>query len=82
MREGDSVVFVEVKYRGRTARARGAESVSGGQRRRLEGAASAWLERHGLAPLRFDVVAIDDGGRGLRLAHLRGGFSATGRSGI
>ena len=50
-REAGVVVFVEVKYRGRTARARGAESVSGGQRRRL-----GHITKQGNSLLRFLLV--------------------------
>lgn len=60
MAEGDSVVFVEVRYRGSAAFGGGAASVDAGKRRRLVRAAQAWLlrhPRHADAPCRFDVIA-------------------------
>jgi putative endonuclease len=79
MRDGDAVVFVEVKYRGPGARVRGAEAVGMPQRLRLERAASAWATRHGLCDLRFDAVLLDEDGEGLTLRHVRGAFQASGR---
>lgn len=60
MTEGDSVVFVEVRYRGSAAFGGGAASVDAGKRRKLVRAAQVWLlrhPRHADAPCRFDVVA-------------------------
>jgi putative endonuclease len=61
MREGDVVVFVEVRLR-RDDRFGGAlASVDAGKRRRLARAARAWLAANPSladAPCRFDVVAV------------------------
>lgn len=60
MAEGNSVVFVEVRYRGSAAFGGGAASVDAGKRRKLVRAAQAWLLRHpghADAPCRFDVIA-------------------------
>jgi putative endonuclease len=64
MRDGDSVVFVEVRYRGGGRFGGGIESVHAGKQRRLIAAASLFLQSQpALArlPCRFDVVAL--GGR-------------------
>lgn len=64
LRDGDSVAFVEVRFRRRSDFGSGAESVSVSKRRRLIAAAQHYLQRHpGLAdrPCRFDVVAIGPG---------------------
>lgn len=58
-RRGDLLVFVEVKRRGRAEAA--AEAIAARQRRRIERAAAAFLQRHpGLARcrLRFDAVLL------------------------
>ncbi|MCX7557248.1 YraN family protein [Xanthomonadaceae bacterium JHOS43] len=61
MRDGDILVFVEVRYR-RDARFGGASlSVTGTKRRRIAQAANLWLASHpreAQRPCRFDVVAI------------------------
>jgi putative endonuclease len=61
MRDGDTVAFVEVRYR-RSERFGGAAgSVDHRKRRRMVLAARAWLNGHrGLAnaPCRFDVVTV------------------------
>lgn len=63
-----TIVFVEVRYRGRSALGDALESVDRAKRMRLRRAALAWLQRHADpdAPARIDVVAIgpaptDDG---------------------
>ena len=60
MRDGATLAFVEVRYRGIAAFGGGAASVDAGKRRRLVHAAQAWLlvhPQHADAPCRFDVVA-------------------------
>ena len=59
MRDGATVVFVEVRYRASSAFGGGAASVDAGKRRRLVRAAQAFLQQHpehADAPCRFDVV--------------------------
>ena len=59
-REGDTLVFVEVRYRSSNAFGGGAASVDAGKQRRLVRAAQAYLlrhPRHADAPCRFDVIA-------------------------
>jgi putative endonuclease len=75
-RDGDVVVFVEVKER--TGRSHGAaiEAVTWAKRRKVVQAARAYAALHGLseARLRFDVVAIDWEASGPRLRHDEGAF--------
>ncbi|HET6603844.1 MAG TPA: YraN family protein [Xanthomonadaceae bacterium] len=62
MREGEALVFVEVRLRGSGARVDAATSVDRGKQRRLARAASAWLAARpamSTRPCRFDVVALD-----------------------
>ena len=62
MRDGDCVVFVEVRYRGSSAQGGAAASVAAGKRGRLGRAAALYLQAHpALAdrPCRFDVIAFD-----------------------
>jgi len=59
MRDGDCVVFVEVRYRGSAAFGGGAASVDGRKQRRLVRAAQVFLQRFtsfAQGPCRFDVV--------------------------
>ncbi|QDA56879.1 YraN family protein [Thermomonas aquatica] len=63
MHDGDSLVFVEVRYRASALFGGGAASVDAGKRRKLVLAAQAFLlahPQHADSPCRFDV--IDAGG--------------------
>ena len=75
-RDGDVVVFVEVKERRGASHGSAVESVSAGKRHRLVRAARLYAARHGLSEsaLRFDVVAIDWGEQGARIRHEPGAF--------
>jgi len=77
-REGDVVVFVEVRYRGDARHGGGAESIDYGKRRRLERAAMLFLHRHGFddAHCRFDVVEADGNAEAPRLRWIRDAFRA------
>lgn len=59
-RDGDTIVFVEVKTRSGTAHGRPAEAVGPRKRSRLLRAARHWLHRRGAgeSPCRFDVVEV------------------------
>lgn len=59
-RDGDTLVFVEVKTRAGTAHGRPAEAVDYRKRGRILRAARVWLHRHGATerPCRFDVVEV------------------------
>lgn len=62
-RDGDTLVFVEVKVREGDECGTAAEAVTRPKQRRLGRMAADYLARRGIAPqpCRFDVVAIDAG---------------------
>ncbi|MFC3283601.1 YraN family protein [Litchfieldella rifensis] len=58
MRDGDTLVFIEVKHRADTRHGHPLEMVTASKQRRLIKAARFYLHRNGLScPCRFDVVA-------------------------
>ncbi|HET7611629.1 MAG TPA: YraN family protein [Rhodanobacteraceae bacterium] len=62
MRDGDTLVFVEVRYRHHTRFGGGAASVGPAKRGKLTRAAQGFLQAHprlASMPCRFDVVAFD-----------------------
>lgn len=64
MREGDTIVFVEVRLRRHAGFGDGFDSVDHRKRLKLARAAQLWLLRHPAladAPCRFDVVSIGAG---------------------
>lgn len=79
MREGEVLVFVEVRHRSASRFGGGAESVTRAKRRRLVQAANAFLGAHprlaGL-PCRFDVVEAEGDAQAPRLNWLRDAFRA------
>jgi putative endonuclease len=80
MRDGDSVVFVEVRYRGGGRFGGGVESIHAGKQRRLIAAASLFLQSQpALArlPCRFDVVALGGSEAKPEWEWLRGAFEAS-----
>ena len=79
MRDGDSLVFVEVRYRGNARFGGSAASVDVAKRRRLVHAARMFLARHpqyAERPCRFDVVEADGDPAAPRLNWLRDAFRA------
>ena len=75
-RDGDEIVFVEVRARASRAFGGAAASVDGPKRRKLVRAARLWLAARGWGgACRFDVVAVD----GAALEHLPAAFDAGGR---
>ena len=79
MRDGDTVVFVEVRYRRSAAFGGGFASVDAGQRRRLVLAARQFLATHRDlrdAPCRFDVIDASGDPAAPRLQWLRDAFRA------
>ena len=79
MRDGATVVFVEVRYRATRRFGGGAASVDAGKRRRLVHAARAFLAGHPQmadAPCRFDVVDADGDPDAPTLTWLRAAFDA------
>lgn len=82
MGDGETLVFVEVRYRRRTDYGGGAASVSAAKQRRLINAARHFLARHpklAERPCRFDVVAIAPGtDREPAMNWIRSAFDAVG----
>ena len=79
MRDGDTIAFVEVRYRGRDDFGSGAESIDWRKRRRLVRAAQLFLQRHpALAdePCRFDVVEASGDPAAPALNWMRDAFRA------
>ncbi len=79
MRDGDTIAFVEVRYRGRDDYGGGAESIDWRKRRRLVRAAQLFLQRHpALAndPCRFDVVEASGDPGAPELNWMRDAFRA------
>lgn len=77
VREGRTLVFVEVRLRGEGAWSSAAASVDPRKRRRLRSCATELLRRHPELSwpgreLRFDLVAVDLDAASCRLQHLRG----------
>ncbi|HEX7749849.1 MAG TPA: YraN family protein [Bordetella sp.] len=80
MRDGDSIVFVEVRFRRSAYHGSAADSVTASKRDKLLKAADAWLattSRHASAPCRFDVVSYDGSDEHARMTWLRAAFDAT-----
>jgi putative endonuclease len=79
MRDGATIVFVEVRYRATRRFGGGAASVDAGKRRRLVHAARAFLAGYPQmadAPCRFDVVDADGDPDAPTLTWLRAAFDA------
>jgi putative endonuclease len=75
MRDGATLVFVEVRYRSSTARMQPYESVGHRKRQRLLAAGRIFVGRHGeLGPIRFDVVSVTRQNYHLRFDWIRGAF--------
>lgn len=74
--DGATLVFVEVKARGRTSHGQAEEAVDRRKRERLATAAGAYLATLGdpLPPCRFDVVAVEFGAGAPVLNHLPDAF--------
>ena len=79
-RDGETLVFVEVKTRGTGAAGSPEEAVNARKQRRLVRLAQAYLAHHRLTevPCRFDVVAVNRTGWLPRLRHIRAAFRADG----
>lgn len=76
MRDGDQLVFIEVRYRRSDRFGSAAETVNRSKQTRLIGAASHYLQARGGSPsCRFDVLALS-GPRGERVDWIRDAFQA------
>jgi putative endonuclease len=70
-RDGETVVFVEVRSRRKSGFGTAAETVGRVKRARLVYAARVWTAaRRRDQPMRFDVIAVDEG----RLSHIADAF--------
>ncbi|MFZ0870262.1 MAG: YraN family protein [Rhodanobacter sp.] len=79
MREGDTVVFVEVRYRKSASHGDAAASVTTSKQGKLIQAAQHWLvahPQHARRACRFDVVTYDGPADNIRQHWLRGAFEA------
>ena len=77
-RQGDTLVFVEVKTRGQGSLGVGTDAVDKGKRLRLVRAVSEYLSANELwdRPCRFDVVSVVKRGDRLSAEHLPDAFQA------
>ncbi len=79
MRDRDTIVFVEVRYRRSAGHGDAAASVTAGKQARLVLAARHWLAchpQHAQCPCRFDVVSYDGTAAAAHAAWLRNAFDA------
>lgn len=63
MRDGDTIVFVEVRYRNTEEFGDGAESITAGKQKRVIATAMHYLQHtqnQADPPCRFDVIAVSD----------------------
>lgn len=76
-REGDTLVFVEVKTRGPGSLAAPADAVDFRKQARLGKAAAQYLSKNSLwdKPCRFDLVSVLVTERGEEIEHVRDAFS-------
>lgn len=76
-RDGETIVFVEVKAKEGTDFGTGAEAVTVRKQRRIISMAVDYLARNRLtsSPCRFDVVAIDGIGDDATVTYYRGAFT-------
>ncbi len=80
MRDGDTVVFVEVRYRKSASHGDAAASVTTAKQTKLILAARHWLAsnpRHAHRACRFDVVSYDGPMDAIQHQWLRGAFEAS-----
>ena len=78
MRDGDTIAFVEVRFRSRTDYGSGVESVDKRKQARLLSSAEHYLQRHAtlLTECRFDVVSILHSSNTNHLNWIKNAFSA------
>ncbi|MBG0790559.1 MAG: YraN family protein [Desulfovibrionaceae bacterium] len=79
-RDGDTVVFVEVKTRRANSMASPGEALTPKKRARLVRAAGQYLTRHDLwdEPCRFDLAAVTDTGTSMDVELVENAFDLTG----
>ncbi|WP_168014310.1 YraN family protein [Halomonas salinarum] len=77
MREGETLVFVEVRHRRDSRHGHPLETVTISKQRRLIKAARFYLARNGLScPCRFDVVAVTGSAPNLEFLWVKAAFEA------
>jgi putative endonuclease len=78
MRDGDTLVVVEVRSRADADHGRPEETIGAAKRRRIARATQWFVQDHPALdlPVRFDVVAVLDGPAGPELDWLRAAFDA------
>lgn len=75
MRERDTLVFVEVRYRASARFGTAAETVGRDKQSRLRRAAEHYLQRYGTCACRFDVIAVTRDAGGDRIEWIRDAFA-------
>ena len=77
-RDGDTLVFVEVKTRRAGGMGSPADGLTRAKRARLVKAAGQYLTKHDLwdAPCRFDLAGVTDTGSSLDVEHIENAFEA------
>ncbi|GFZ92760.1 YraN family protein [Dyella caseinilytica] len=79
MRDGETVVFVEVRHRLHASHGDAAASVTASKQTRLINTAQLWLaahRQHAQRACRFDVVSYDGPVDSARMTWLKGAFEA------
>jgi putative endonuclease len=79
LRDGNTLVFTEVRYRGNPSHGSGADSVTQEKQKRITRAARLYLLRHPVErhrACRFDVVSIGSEQGKIRLEWIRSAFDA------
>lgn len=79
MRDRDTLVFVEVRYRAQGALVSPLETITPRKQQRIVRTATAFLQcRPALAslPCRFDALGLEGSGEALRIDWIKGAFSA------
>jgi len=79
-RDGDTIVFVEVKTRGAGTMGTPADGLNRKKQMRLVKAASQYLTKKDLwdEPCRFDLAAVVDSGTSMDVEHTEDAFDLTG----
>ncbi|GAB4031016.1 MAG: YraN family protein [Elusimicrobiota bacterium] len=79
-RDGDTLVFVEVKARRSEKSGEPLEAVTEEKRRRLGKAAMFYMNKNSVETenIRFDAIGIKEGPRGLEIEHIENAFCPKG----
>lgn len=79
MQHGDSLVFIEVRYRRNIAHGRATETVTAYKQRRVIHCARVYMNHHGSwnVPARFDVVSIEGEPDQRQIEWISNAFQAT-----